>query len=643
MTGIDLNRAGTPLLEIVSEPDMRSAAEAVAYAQDAARARDVDRHLRRQHAGRQLPLRRQRVGAPAGRAKLGTRCEIKNLNSFRFLQQAIEFEVRRQIELIEDGGTRRAGDAALRSRPRRDAVDAQQGRRAGLPLLPRSRPAAAGRSTTAWIERVRAEMPELPEAMRDASRARVRLADYDAAQLTASRELGGYFEDGACPRRRTHAQARRATGCWASCRRRSIASDVDIARGAGAAGRARRPAAARRRRHDVRQDGASDVFDAMWAGERRRRRDHRRARACARSPTRARSRRWSTTCIAANPAIVAEFRAGKEKAFNALVGKAMQASKGKAESGGSQRGAAGAGLRARLARTPAASVDARTLAFRTASPRGRRGDRRRAARSRAVAPDVPPPRRRHRRRPSSHLPHRRTCAACARTGRRRRARPRIALRRGIRRSSTTAKRRNASTPTGLTMAHRTLPFGTRVRVTNLANHRSVGGDRQRSRARRRGAHCRSVAGCRPANRHGRARRHRRDPASRPPQRAVPPCTDGSLTASSCRSDREDQRPRQAVRARMPRTTSSATRVRGIGARSIVEGESDPERAQASPRISMLAASAPTRCAVTIRPNHAARTAVDQHTAGPAVGARSSDRRWPLWRVSGTSAIAARCA
>ena len=139
MTGIDLNRAGTPLLEIVSEPDMRSADEAVAYAKALhALVRWIgicDGNMQEGsfRCDANVSVRR------AGETKLGTRCEIKNLNSFRFLQQAIEFEVRRQIELIEDGGTRRAGDAPLRSRPRRDALDAQQGRRAGLPLLSRSR------------------------------------------------------------------------------------------------------------------------------------------------------------------------------------------------------------------------------------------------------------------------------------------------------------------------------------------------------------------------------------------------------------------------------------------------------------------------------------------------------------------------
>ena len=143
MTGIDLNRAGTPLLEIVSEPDMRSADEAVAYAKTL---HALVRWIGICDGNMQEGSFRFDANVsvrPAGETKLGTRCEIKNLNSFRFLQQAIEFEVRRQIELIEDGGTRRAGNAPVRSRPARNALDAQQGRRAGLPLLPGSGPAAA--------------------------------------------------------------------------------------------------------------------------------------------------------------------------------------------------------------------------------------------------------------------------------------------------------------------------------------------------------------------------------------------------------------------------------------------------------------------------------------------------------------------
>ena len=116
MTGIDLNRAGTPLLEIVTEPDMRSAAEAVAYAKALHALVTLDRHLRRQHAGR-LASAATPTSRCAGPAQpFGTRCEIKNLNCFRFMQQAIDYEVRRQIELIEDGGKVVQATAPVRPR-----------------------------------------------------------------------------------------------------------------------------------------------------------------------------------------------------------------------------------------------------------------------------------------------------------------------------------------------------------------------------------------------------------------------------------------------------------------------------------------------------------------------------------------------
>jgi Asp-tRNA(Asn)/Glu-tRNA(Gln) amidotransferase B subunit len=139
MSGIDLNRAGTPLLEIVTEPEMRSSDEAVAYAKQL--------HALVQWVGicdgnmqegsfrcdANVSVRR------AGTTTLGTRCEIKNLNSFRFMQEAIDFEVRRPDRSDRGWWPRRAGDAPLRPRQARDAVDAQQGRRAGLPLLSRTR------------------------------------------------------------------------------------------------------------------------------------------------------------------------------------------------------------------------------------------------------------------------------------------------------------------------------------------------------------------------------------------------------------------------------------------------------------------------------------------------------------------------
>ena len=163
MTGIDLNRAGTPLLEIVSEPDMRSAAEAVAYAKTLhALVRWIgicDGNMQEGsfRCDANVSVRRQ------GEAKLGTRCEIKNLNSFRFLQHAIEFEVRRQTELIEDGGTvgqetRLYDPDRGETRSMRSKEDAQDYRYFPDPDLP---PLAIDE---AWIERIRTQMPELPEA-----------------------------------------------------------------------------------------------------------------------------------------------------------------------------------------------------------------------------------------------------------------------------------------------------------------------------------------------------------------------------------------------------------------------------------------------------------------------------------------------
>ena len=165
MTGIDLNRAGMPLLEIVSEPEMRSAAEAVAYAKTLhALVRWIgicDGNMQEGsfRCDANVSVRRQ------GEAKLGTRCEIKNLNSFRFLQQAIEFEVHRQTELIEDGGTvvqetRLYDPDRGETRSMRSKEDAQDYRYFPDPDLP---PLSIDE---AWIERMRAGMPELPEAMR---------------------------------------------------------------------------------------------------------------------------------------------------------------------------------------------------------------------------------------------------------------------------------------------------------------------------------------------------------------------------------------------------------------------------------------------------------------------------------------------
>src|SRR5947207_12316179 len=194
MTGIDLNRAGTPLLEIVSEPDMRSAEEAIAYAKTL---HTLVRWIGICDGNMQEGSFRCDANVSvrkAGETKLGTRCEIKNLNSFRFLQHSIEFEVRRQIELIEDGGTvvqetRLYDSDRNETRPMRSKEDAQDYRYFPDPDLP---PLAIDE---AWIERVRGALPELPQAQRARFATQYGLTAYDAAALTASRELAQYFED----------------------------------------------------------------------------------------------------------------------------------------------------------------------------------------------------------------------------------------------------------------------------------------------------------------------------------------------------------------------------------------------------------------------------------------------------------------
>ena len=193
VSGIDLNRAGTPLLEIVTEPCMRSAEEAVAYAkalhgivtwigicdgnmQEGSFRCDANVSVRR-----------------AGAQKLGTRAEIKNVNSFRFLEKAIQYEVRRQIEVIEDGGkvvqeTRLYDADRDETRSMRSKEDAMDYRYFPDPdLLPVE-------ISEAWIGEIKSTMPELPEHSRRRFERDFALSAYDAGQLTATRESANYFE-----------------------------------------------------------------------------------------------------------------------------------------------------------------------------------------------------------------------------------------------------------------------------------------------------------------------------------------------------------------------------------------------------------------------------------------------------------------
>ena len=193
MTGIDLNRAGTPLLEIVSEPDMRSSAEAVAYAKTL---HSLVRWIGICDGNMQEGSFRCDANVsvrPRGSDRLGTRCEIKNLNSFRFLEKAIEYEARRQIELLEDGGTvqqqtRLYDSEKDETRAMRSKEDAQDYRYFPDPdLLPLEIPQS-------WVEELKSTMPELPQEMRMRLEQEYGLSAYDAANLTADRETAEYYE-----------------------------------------------------------------------------------------------------------------------------------------------------------------------------------------------------------------------------------------------------------------------------------------------------------------------------------------------------------------------------------------------------------------------------------------------------------------
>ena len=323
-TGIDLNRAGTPLLEIVSEPDMRSAEEAVAYA----------RKLHELVVGIGICDGNMQEGSfrcdanvsirPKGLATLGTRCEIKNLNSFRFMQQAIEFEVRRQIELIEDGGTveqeTRLYDADRNeTRSMRSKEDAQDYRYFPDPDLP---PLVIDE---AWIERVRSEMPELPEAKRQRYVGVYALPPQDAVSLSTTIVLSLPFEDAVRAGADPKLAANWVLGDFSAALNRQEA-DLQEPRVSGL-----QLAALLKRIDDSTISGkiAKDVFEAMWAGEGDADTIIEKKGLKQISDTGA-IQKIVDEVLAANPAIVAEVKAGKEKAFNSLVGKAMAATKGKA-------------------------------------------------------------------------------------------------------------------------------------------------------------------------------------------------------------------------------------------------------------------------------------------------------------------------
>ena len=323
-SGIDLNRAGTPLLEIVSEPDMRSAAEAVAYAKALhALVRWIgicDGNMQEGsfRCDANVSVR------PKGSDTLGTRREIKNLNSFRFLQQAIEYEARWQIETLEDGGRIHQATVLFdpdtgETRAMRSKEEAHDYRYFPDPdLLPLE-------IAPAWIDAVKAALPELPEAMKARFERDYGLSAYDAGTLTAARETAAYFEQAAVLGNAKLC----ANWMMGELTARLNREEKDIAAApispAQLAGLVARLA-------DGTLSGkmAKEVFDALWGGEGQDADAIIEARGLKQISDSGALEKIIDEVLAANPKSVEEFRAGKEKALNALVGQAMKATRGKA-------------------------------------------------------------------------------------------------------------------------------------------------------------------------------------------------------------------------------------------------------------------------------------------------------------------------
>jgi aspartyl-tRNA(Asn)/glutamyl-tRNA(Gln) amidotransferase subunit B len=347
MTGIDLNRAGTPLLEIVSEPDLRSADEAIAYA----------KKLHQYVTWHGICDGNMQEGSfrcdanvsvrPAGQQEYGTRCEIKNLNSFAFMEKAIEYEVRRQIALIEDGGkvvqeTRLYDPQTNETRSMRSKEDAMDYRYFPDPDLP---PLTID---DAWIERVRGAMPESPDARKARFISEYKLSEYDASLLTRSRDTADYFES--CVGLAggdAKTVANWINGELAATLNREgvgivdgpvsaelLAALINVLRDGTISGR-----------------GAKVVFDelvAQWksptaaapgdrgrpmtagAGSAGRIAQIIDAKGLQQISDATAIEKIVDDVLAANAPQVADYKAGKQKAFNSLVGQVMKASQGKA-------------------------------------------------------------------------------------------------------------------------------------------------------------------------------------------------------------------------------------------------------------------------------------------------------------------------
>ena len=323
-SGIDLNRAGTPLLEIVTEPDMRSSAEAVAYAKELHKIVTwigiCDGNMQEGSFRCDANVSVRRPGAP-----LGTRREIKNLNSFKFMQQAIDYEIRWQIEEIEDGRPIQQATVLFdpdtgETRAMRTKEDAADYRYFPDPDLP---PLVIA---PGWVERVRSEMAELPRVMAQRFVSTYALPEYDATTLTQSKAMAAYFEATA----QASGQPKLASN-WimGEVSRRLNAGETGIEQSkvssAQLAGLIVRIADG-----TISNAAGRQVFEALWNAEGQEADAIIEARGLKQMNNAGELERIIDEVVAANPDNVAQFRAGKDKAFNALVGQIMKASKGKA-------------------------------------------------------------------------------------------------------------------------------------------------------------------------------------------------------------------------------------------------------------------------------------------------------------------------
>ncbi|MEY2653373.1 MAG: Asp-tRNA(Asn)/Glu-tRNA(Gln) amidotransferase subunit GatB [Pseudomonadota bacterium] len=324
MSGIDLNRAGTPLLEIVSEPELRSSRQAVEYA-TALHTLVVwlgicDGNMQEGSFRCDANVSVRRPGEP-----FGTRREIKNLNSFRFLQQAIDFEVNWQIDQIEDGFEIQQATVLFdpdtgETRMMRTKEDAHDYRYFPDPDLP---PLVIAPE---WVERVRGELPELPGALAARFQAEHGLPAYDAAMMTASRATADYYQSAAAACGQPKLVANWVMG---EISKRLNADGGDIA-SAPVASAVLASLIGRIQDGTISNNAAKQVFDALWSGDGHSVDELIEAKGLKQMNDSGALEAIVDAVLAANQKSIDEYRAGKDKAFNALVGQVMKASKGKA-------------------------------------------------------------------------------------------------------------------------------------------------------------------------------------------------------------------------------------------------------------------------------------------------------------------------